>query len=208
MFVREDGLERIVTYAELRELVGRARAGLIRLGVGRDDRVVAYAPNSVETVVAFLAAASLGAIWSSCSPDFGIRAVRDRFAQIEPTVLLAVDGYCYGGKRFDARATVDALRIELPSLRATVFVPYLDHDADLDGAVAWADLISEPGPLEFEPVPFDHPLWVLYSSGTTGLPRASSTVTAASSWSTCGRCACRWTSAQVSASSGSPRPAG
>ena len=84
VFVREDGLERIVTYAELRELVGRARAGLIRLGVGRDDRVVAYAPNSVETVVAFLAAASLGAIWSSCSPDFGIRAVRDRFAQIEP----------------------------------------------------------------------------------------------------------------------------
>jgi len=171
VFVREDGLERIVTYVELRELVGRARAGLIRLGVGRDDRVVAYAPNSVETVVAFLAAASLGAIWSSCSPDFGIRAVRDRFAQIEPTVLLAVDGYCYGGKRFDARATVDALRTELPSLRATVFVPYLDYDADLDGAVAWADLISEPGPLEFEPVPFDHPLWVLYSSGTTGLPK-------------------------------------
>ena len=168
VFVREDGLERIVSFAELRDLVGRARAGLIRLGVGRGDRVVAYAPNSVETVVAFLAVASLGAIWSSCSPDFGIRAVRDRFAQIEPTVLLAVDGYCYGGKRFDVRATVDALRTGLPSLRATVFIPYLDPDADLDGAVAWADLIAEPGPLEFEPVPFDHPLWVLYSSGTTG----------------------------------------
>jgi acetoacetyl-CoA synthetase len=132
---------------------------------------VAYAPNGVETVVAFLAAASLGAIWSSCSPDFGIRAVRDRFAQIEPTVLLAVDGYCYGGKNFDVRATVDALRTGLPSLRATVLIPYLSPDAKLDGAVPWADLIAEPAPLEFEPVPFDHPLWVLYSSGTTGLPK-------------------------------------
>ena len=171
VFVREDGLERIVSFAELRDLVGRARAGLIRLGVGRGDRVVAYAPNSVETVVAFLAVASLGAIWSSCSPDFGIRAVRDRFAQIEPTVLFAVDGYRYGGKRFDVRATVDALRTGLPTLRGTVLVPYLDHEADLDGAVAWADLVAEGGPLEFEPVPFDHPLWVLYSSGTTGLPK-------------------------------------
>ena len=171
VFVREDGLERVVSFAELRDLVGRARAGLIGLGVGRGDRVVAYAPNAVETVVAFVAAASLGAIWSSCSPDFGIRAVRDRFAQIEPTVLLAVDGYCYGGKNFDVRATVDALRTDLPSLRATVLIPYLSPDAKLDGAVAWADLIAEPAPLEFEPVPFDHPLWVLYSSGTTGLPK-------------------------------------
>ena len=171
VFVREDGLERTVTYGELRDLVGRARAGLIRLGIGRGDRVVAYAPNSVETAVAFLAAASLGAIWSSCSPDFGIRAVHDRFAQIEPTVLLTVDGYCYGGKNFDVRATVDALRTDLPSLRATVLIPYLGPDAELDGAVAWADLIAEPAPLEFEPVPFDHPLWVLYSSGTTGLPK-------------------------------------
>ena len=146
VFVREDGLERVVSFAELRDLVGRARAGLIGLGVGRGDRVVAYAPNAVETVVAFLAAASLGAIWSSCSPDFGIRAVRDRFAQIEPTVLLAVDGYCYGGKNFDVRATVDALRTGLPSLRATVLIPYLSPDAKLDGAVAWADLIAEPAP--------------------------------------------------------------
>jgi acetoacetyl-CoA synthetase len=171
VFVREDGVEREVTYGELRDLVGRARSGLVRIGVGRGDRVVALAPNSVETLATFLAAASLGAIWSSCSPDFGARAVHDRFAQIEPVVLLAVDGYVYGGKRFDTRANVEALRAQLPSLKATVLVPYLDADATLDGAVPWAELTAEPGPLAFEPVPFDHPLWVLYSSGTTGLPK-------------------------------------
>jgi acetoacetyl-CoA synthetase len=171
VFAREDGLERIVTYAELRDLVARARAGLVALGVGRGDRVVALAPNSVETLVAFLAVASLGAVWSSCSPDFGVRAIRDRFAQIEPAVLLAVDGYCYGGKRFDIRPTVQAIGAQLPTLRATVLVPYLDQAAELDGTLPWADLTAESTPLEFEAVPFDHPLWVLYSSGTTGLPK-------------------------------------
>lgn len=171
VFAREDGLERVVTHAELRDLVGRARAGLVRAGVGRDDRVVAVVPNSVETLVMFLAAASLGAVWSSCSPDFGARAVHDRFAQIEPSVLLAVDGYVYGGKRFDVRDNVAALRAQLPTLRATVLVSYLDENASLDGTVAWAEFTGEPGPLEFDPVPFDHPLWVLYSSGTTGLPK-------------------------------------
>jgi acetoacetyl-CoA synthetase len=171
VFVREDGLEREVTRGELRDHVGRARAGLVRAGVGRGDRVVALAPNSVETLATFLAAASLGAIWSSCSPDFGARAVRDRFAQIEPTVLLAVDGYVYGGKRFDVRSTVQQLREELPTLATTVLVPYLDEAATLDGAVPWAEFSGTPGELAFEPVPFDHPLWVLYSSGTTGLPK-------------------------------------
>ena len=171
VFVPEDGLERVVTHAELRDLVGRVRAGLIRLGVGRGDRVVALAPNSVETLAAFLAAASLGAVWSSCSPDFGVRAVRDRFAQVEPAVLLSVDGYSYGGKRFDIRPTVAALQAELPTLRATVLVPYLDETAELEGTLRWAELTAEPAPLRFEPVPFDHPLWVLYSSGTTGLPK-------------------------------------
>ena len=122
IYAREDGFERTVTRGELRELVGRARAGLVAIGVGRGDRVVALAPNSVETLVTFLAAASLGAIWSSCSPDFGARAVHDRFAQIEPAVLLAVDGYVYGGKRFDIRPTIAALREQLPTLRATVVV--------------------------------------------------------------------------------------
>ncbi|GAA1074197.1 acetoacetate--CoA ligase [Pseudonocardia alni] len=170
-FVREDGLERTVTHAELRDQVARARAGLVRAGVGQGDRVVALAPNSVETLVAFLAAASLGAIWSSCSPDFGARAVHDRFAQIEPAVLVAVDGYRYNGKGFDIRDKVADLRRQLPTLRATVLVPYLDPDAILDGTTTWAGFTAEPGPLEFTPVPFDHPLWVLYSSGTTGLPK-------------------------------------
>ncbi|OLR93645.1 acetoacetate--CoA ligase [Actinokineospora bangkokensis] len=171
VFAREDGLERTVTHRELRDQVARARAGLVAAGVGKGDRVVALAPNSVETLVVFLAAASLGATWSSCSPDFGVRAVRDRFAQVEPTVLLAVDGYRYGGKSFDILPTVSALRAELPTLRATVLVPYLDPGAELAGATPWAEFTAQAGPLEFEPVPFDHPLWVLYSSGTTGLPK-------------------------------------
>jgi acetoacetyl-CoA synthetase len=170
-FEREDGLARTVTHGELRDLVARARAGLMAHGVGQGDRVVALAPNCVETLVAFLAAASLGAIWSSCSPDFGVRAVHDRFAQIEPTMLVAVDGYVYGGKRYDIRATVEALRDQLPTLRATVLVPYLDPDATLTGALPWADFTADAGPLEFTDVPFEHPLWVLYSSGTTGLPK-------------------------------------
>ena len=171
IFTREDGLERLVSHGELRDAVGRARAGLVAQGVGVGDRVVALAPNSTETLVCFLAAASLGAIWSSCSPDFGARAVHDRFAQIEPSVLIAVDGYRYGGKPHDITATVQALRGQLPTLRATVLVPYLDEDATLDGALSWREFMADAGELAFEPVPFDHPLWVLYSSGTTGLPK-------------------------------------
>jgi acetoacetyl-CoA synthetase len=171
VFAREDGVGRDVTHAELREQVGRARAGLVAAGVGRGDRVVALAPNCPETLVMFLAAASLGAIWSSCSPDFGARAVHDRFAQIEPSVLLAVDGYCYGGKRYDIRKNVAALQQQLSTVRSTVLLPYIDAEATLAGTVPWDEFTAEAGPLEFEPVPFDHPLWVLYSSGTTGLPK-------------------------------------
>jgi acetoacetyl-CoA synthetase len=171
VFVREDGLEWLLTYGELRDLVGRVRNGLRRLGVGIGDRVVALLPNCVEAVAAFLATASLGATWSSCSPDFGTRAVRERFAQLEPSVFLAVDGYRYGGEAFDVRERVQTLRQQIPGLTATVLVPYLDAAAQLDGAGSWAELIAEPGPLEYELVPFDHPLWVLYSSGTTGLPK-------------------------------------
>ena len=170
-FAREDGLERTVTYGDLREMVGRARVGLTSVGVGRGDRVVALAPNCVETLALFLAAASLGAIWSSCSPDFGSRAVLDRFAQIEPTILLAVDGYRYGGRGFDIRDRVDALRDQLPTVRTTVLVPYLDPESRLTGTIPWEEFIAAPGSLEFDAVPFDHPLWVLYSSGTTGLPK-------------------------------------
>jgi acetoacetyl-CoA synthetase len=175
VFVREDGLERLVSHGELRDLVASVRAGLIRLGVRRGDRVVALMPNCVETLAAFLAVASIGAIWSSCSPDFGTRAVHDRFAQLEPSVFIAVSGYRYGGKAFDITERVQALREQLPTLASTVLLPYLDDTATsagtLAGTLPWSELTAERGSLEFEPVPFDHPLWVLYSSGTTGLPK-------------------------------------
>jgi acetoacetyl-CoA synthetase len=161
----------LVSHDELRQLVGRVRAGLLRLGVGRGDRVVALLPNCVEALAALLAVASLGAIWSSCSPDFGTRAVRDRFAQLEPSVFLAVDGYRYGGKAFDVRDRVQALRDQMPTLAGTVLLPYLDEGAELAGTVRWSELTAELGSLGFEAVPFAHPLWVLYSSGTTGLPK-------------------------------------
>ena len=165
---------RTVSWAELETSVAAAAAGLRRLGVGRGDRVVAVLPNIPEAVIAFLACASLGAIWASCSPDFGTRSLIDRFAQISPKVLIAVDGYTYGGKPFDRRQVMDEIRVELSTLEWTVLVPYLDPAATPGpGAGAWADLIAGPAePLMFESVPFDHPLWVLYSSGTTGLPKA------------------------------------
>jgi acetoacetyl-CoA synthetase len=166
-----------LSWGELRRQVAAIAAGLRRLGVERGDRVVAYLPNIPEAVVAFLATASLGAVWSSCSPDFGPASVVDRFAQIEPKVLFAVDGYRYGGKNFDRRDTVARLQEAMPSLERTVVLPYLDPQPDLSplrDATTWDELLrdGEGAELSFERVPFDHPLWVLYSSGTTGLPKA------------------------------------
>ncbi|MFI6132991.1 acetoacetate--CoA ligase [Micromonospora sp. NPDC051141] len=162
-----------LTAAQLRERVRRVAAGLRRLGVGPGDRVAAYAPNIPETYVLLLATASLGAIFSSCAPEFGTRSVTDRWQQIEPTVLVAVDGYRYGDKPIDRRAEVAAIRAALPSLRHTVAVGYLDPAGPApDGAITWAELAAETDePLSFTPVAFDHPLYVLYSSGTTGLPK-------------------------------------
>jgi acetoacetyl-CoA synthetase len=150
-----------VTWGELREQTAAMAARLRALGVERGDRVAAYMPNIPETIAAFLATASIGAIWSSCSPDFGPRSVVDRFAQIEPKVLLAVDGYRYNGRDFDRRETV--ARIAAETGGEVLTLGYLDGSG-------WPDAPS--GDLTFEKVPFDHPLWVLYSSGTTGLPKA------------------------------------
>jgi len=159
-----------LTFAELTDRVARARCGLRRLGVGRDDRVAGFLPNVPEALIAFLACASLGAIWASCAPEFGARSVVDRFAQIEPTVLLTVSGYRYGDKDV-AAAGVDDLRAGLPTVRHVVGVDYGNHT--VDGAdLSWDELLVDSEPLEFVSVPFSHPLYVLFSSGTTGLPKA------------------------------------
>ena len=166
-----------ITWGELREQVSRAAAGLRALGVGPGDRVAAYMPNIPETLVAFCATASIGAIWSSCSPDFGPGSVVDRFSQIEPKVLLCVDGYRYGGRPFDRTRVVGGILDELSTVQRTVVVPYLHRDPELSSLrnpIRWDDLLAEGTgePLDFERVPFATPLWVLYSSGTTGLPKA------------------------------------
>ena len=168
----EDGPGGEMRNDELCRAVASVAAGLRRLGVGRGDRVAAYLPNIPEAVIALLATASIGAVWSSCSPDFGERSVVDRFQQIEPAVLITVDGYRYGGREFDRTVVSEDVRRSLPGLKAMVVVENLGGRALLDGAVRWEDLLGEDAELVFEPVPFDHPLWVLYSSGTTGLPKA------------------------------------
>ena len=170
---------RSLTAAELRDAVARCRTGLQRLGVARGDRVAAFLPNIPETIVAFLATASLGAVWTSCAPEFGVRAVIDRLGQVQPTVLLTIDGYRYGDRDVDRAEEVAAVRAGLPSLRATVVVPYLRDEAGalgvIPGASPWSALLDAtsaiPAAIPFEAVPFDHPLYVLFSSGTTGLPK-------------------------------------
>jgi acetoacetyl-CoA synthetase len=164
-----------ISWAELYQKVCMVAQALRAMGVQRGDRVVSYMPNIPESAIAFLASASLGAIWSSCSPDFGTRSVIDRFHQIEPKVLFAVDGYRYHGKVIDRRTTIAELQQSLPTLQKTVLVSYLFPELSAESynhAMLWQDMQPATTELTFEQVPFDHPLWVLYSSGTTGLPKA------------------------------------
>ncbi|MEU9002158.1 acetoacetate--CoA ligase [Streptomyces sp. NPDC048551] len=160
-----------VAWSELRRQVGSLAAELRALGVRPGDRISGYLPNIPEAVVALLATAAVGGVWTSCAPDFGARSVLDRFQQVEPVVLFTIDGYRYGGKEHDRRETVAELRAELPSLRAVVHIPLLGTPAP-EGTLAWSELTAGDTEPVFEPVPFDHPLWTLYSSGTTGAPKA------------------------------------
>lgn len=173
IFQQEGAAPLEVSWDELRRQVAAVATGLRALGIGRGDRVAAVLPNVPQAVVAFLACAAIGAIWSSCSPEMGVASVADRFRQIAPRVLIAVDGYRYGGRAFDRRAALAELRAALPAIEHVILLPYLNPAAAPPDAATlrWNDLLHYSAALQFEPVPFDHPLWILYSSGTTGLPK-------------------------------------
>ncbi len=173
--VAEDGTTVELSWDALRDQVGRAAAGLRRLGVQPGDRVVGYLPNVPEAIVAFLATASVGAVWSACAPDIGSPSAADRFAQLDPVVLITANGYSFGGKPFDRRQAADELAASLPTLRHVVSVPVLALDLDAQAAgpatLTWSELLEQAAHPVFEQVDVDAPLWVVYSSGTTGLPK-------------------------------------
>ena len=177
VFWGEDKVINRMSHGELYREVARFAAALREMGVGKGDRVAAWMPNMPETIVAMLAAASIGAIFTSASPDFGVQGVLDRFGQTEPKVLIAVDGYWYNGKVVDCMAKLAEATARLPSLQRVVVVPYVHHDHDLAGvahARMLADFLKPHHPvteIAFEPLPFDHPLYIMYSSGTTGVPK-------------------------------------
>ena len=175
VFRREDGDTRVLSGAELYAEVAKVAGALRAWGVQPGDRVAAYIPNIPEAMIASLAAASVGAVWSSCSPDFGVQGVLDRFGQIAPRVLFAADGYMYAGKTHDCLARTREVVDQLPSIERVVIIPFMEDAPDLDGirgAVSWDELTAaEPAALAFEQLPFNHPLYILYSSGTTGVPK-------------------------------------
>jgi acetoacetyl-CoA synthetase len=170
----EDGRRSMHTYAQLRRVVARLAGALRSAGVGPGDRVAGFLPNCPEAVIAMLAATSLGATWSSCSPDFGIQGVLDRFGQIRPKVLFTADGYRYNGKRIDSMARIGGVLEQLEGVERVVLVPFLEAEPDataLPSAIGWHEFLSDETRLEFAQLPFDHPLYILYSSGTTGVPK-------------------------------------
>jgi acetoacetyl-CoA synthetase len=174
-FRSEGGIERRLSYAELYRQVARTAAGLRACGVGQGDRVAGFLPNLPETVIAMLASTSLGATWTSCSPDFGTQGVVDRFGQVEPKVLFCTDAYAYNGKRHDCLERVFEITAAIPSIAQVVVVPYLDAQANTGGlqmAISFEQFTDQQATeLDFAQLPFDHPLYILFSSGTTGVPK-------------------------------------
>lgn len=170
----EDGARREVSFDQLRDQVASFAGGLRKFGIKKGDRVAGYLPNCPEAIIAMLGTASVGAIWSSCSPDFGINGVVDRFGQIEPRVLVCADGYFYNGKRFESLTAVSGVLSRVSSVERTVVVPFTSntvHLGNLQNAVSWLDFLVADAALSFVSVPFDHPLYIMYSSGTTGIPK-------------------------------------
>ncbi|GJM11028.1 MAG: acetoacetyl-CoA synthetase [Lysobacteraceae bacterium] len=173
-FRGESGVAEDITFGELHQQVADFAAGLKAMGIEPGDRVAGFLPNLPQAIIGMLASASIGAIWSSCSPDFGVNGVVDRFGQIRPRVLITANGYYYNGKRHDCRQRVASIVERVPGIERVVVVPYGEPDCEIDAldiAVAWADFAQASDHLEFAQLPFDHPLYIMYSSGTTGVPK-------------------------------------
>jgi len=174
-FYGENGKQSLLTYKELYDQVSRLAYSMREMGIVKNDRVVGFMPNLPETVIAMLATASIGAIWSSCSPDFGIKGVLDRFQQIKPKLIFTADGYQYNGKTIDCLSKLKKILTDLPSIKKTIIIPFVgDSNTNvIKNSMLWNDYLhKDSGEINFEPLPFDHPLYIMYSSGTTGLPKS------------------------------------